>query len=220
MIDITGAQLQTLTPALKALPQRAALYAKVLNQTLVDASISTNLRLWNFVGQSATETGGFRSLIESTTYTKPETLVKLFRNVQGLEHARRLVEAGPIAIGNTVYAGKNGNGDIASGDGYRFRGRGFLQITGRANYRAIGKLLGEPLEEQPDLIGEPELAAQAAAQYWVVRKINTPADVDDVITVTRLVNGAGLAGLADRQAWHDHAKRVWPLAEGSGAQPD
>ena len=210
MIAISGKELQSLTAALRTLPERAALYAKVLNDTFANAEISSNTRLCQFIGQSATETGGFRSLVESTNYTNPELLVKLFRNVQGIAHAKRLVAAGKEEIGNTIYAGKNGNGDAASGDGYRFRGRGFLQITGRANYSAIGVLLKQPLDDQPDLLGEPELAAQAAAVYWTTRKINTPADVGDIVMVTRLVNGAGLAGLDDRKAWHERATTVWP----------
>ena len=121
---------------------RAALYAAVLTEACAIAGLNSPCRICNFLGQVGEETGGLASLTESTAYRNTEEnaafLAATFRNVHGLEHARRLLAAGPEAIGNTIYALKNGNGDIASGDGYRYRGRGFLQITGRGNYRKIG----------------------------------------------------------------------------------
>lgn len=207
MTEITKDHLLTLNRTLDA--ARAALFAKVLTDACRTGEIDRNIRLCQFIGQVAVETGGFRALVESTNYKDPLRLDALFRNVQGPDHARRLIAAGPVAIGNTIYAGKNGNGDVASGDGYRFRGRGFLQVTGRANYRTIGKLIGMPLEDQPELLGEPTSAAEAAATYWKVRKINVPADADDVGTVTLLVNGPAKLHLKERGEWKEKAKGVW-----------
>ncbi|MBA2934735.1 glycoside hydrolase family 19 protein [Sphingomonas sp. CGMCC 1.13654] len=210
MVQITAATLITFSPTLD--PSRAALYAAVLTDACQTAAINTAVRLCNFLGQVGEETGGLRSLVESTKYSlgRGAFLAATFSNVHGIEHANRLIAQGPEAIGNTIYAGKNGNGDVASGDGYRFRGRGFLQITGRANYRAIGKLMNQPLEDQPELLGQPSFAADAAAQYWISRKINVPADADDVSTVTGLVNGGARLHLAERKSWHDHARKIWP----------
>jgi putative chitinase len=191
--------------------ERAALLATVLTDASNIAQLESPRRICNFLGQVAEETGGFTSLIESTAYKDPERLNSLFKNVQGVEHAKRLIAEGPQAIGNVIYAGKLGNGDVASGDGYRFRGRGFLQITGRANYHRIGEMIGMQLEQHPELLGEPSPAAEAAAKYWSVRKINVPADADDVSTVTFLVNGAARLNLTERKAWHDKAKMVFPF---------
>src|SRR5690349_8264600 len=146
MDAIAADQLGKICPRLAA--QRAELLADVLSTACEIAELNSNQRICNFLAQAAEETGGFTSLIESTAYKDPARLDSLFKNVQGLAHAKRLIEQGPQAIGNTIYAGKLGNGDVGSGDGYRFRGRGFLQITGRANYRRIGEMIGMPLEQQ------------------------------------------------------------------------
>jgi putative chitinase len=207
MNGIDAKALLTLNPRLG--PERAQLFAQVLDAARDDAELNSPRRICNFLGQVAVETGGFTSLIESTAYKDPERLDALFKNVQGVDHAQRLIAEGPEAIGNTIYAGKNGNGDIASGDGFRYRGRGFLQISGRGNYRRIGELVDMPLEAEPELLGEPTPAAQSAAKYWIARNINAAADADDVSTVTLLVNGPARLQLDQRQAWHDAARRIW-----------
>jgi putative chitinase len=205
---ISGAQLRALNP--KLAPPRADLIALVLGGALGAGGLTSNRRVRHFIAQVMVETGALSALVESTRYSDPVRLDELFKNVQGVEHARRLIAAGPEAIGNTIYANKCGNGGVASGDGYRYRGRGFLQVTGRANYRDIGKIVGMPLELQPDLLGEPEPAAQAAAVFWKQRAINTPADADDVGTVTFLVNGPARLHLDERRAWLQRARAIWP----------
>jgi putative chitinase len=207
MSRISTEQMLKLNPRLPR--ERAALYAEVLSEAAEIAALTTTRRLAHFIGQTAVETGGYTSLVESTRYSNAARLDKLFRNVQGLGHAQRLIAAGPEAIGNTIYAGKNGNGDVASGDGFRFRGRGFMQVTGRGNYRAIGKITGQPLEEKPEMLGEPDPAAQAAAIYWRERGINKAADADDVSTVTLLVNGPARLHMAERKQWCEKAKGIW-----------
>lgn len=204
---ISAAQMLRLNPRLPA--ERAALYAEVLSEACELAGLNTTRRLAHFIGQTAVETGGFSSLVESTRYSNAGRLDALFRNVQGLAHAQRLIAAGPTAIGNTIYAGKNGNGDVASGDGFRFRGRGFMQVTGRGNYRSIGRITGQPLEDRPEMLGEPDPAAQAAAIYWRERGINKAADADDVGTVTLLVNGPARLHMKERRAWCEKAKGIW-----------
>lgn len=204
---ITAAQLRQLNPAL--LPERAELFATVLSGALLAADVDTHLRVCHFMAQTMVETGGLRSLVESTNYKDPLRLDAIFRNVQGVDHAKRLILAGQVAIGNTIYAYKNGNGGADSGDGYRFRGRGFLQVTGRANYRSIGKLVGMPLEEQPELLGEPQPAAQAAGLFWKMRNINAPADAGDVDMVTYLVNGPAKLHLDERKKWLQAARAIW-----------
>lgn len=190
-------------------PERVALFASVLDEALEKADVYTNRRIRHFLAQAMEETGALRGLVESTNYRDPVRLDQLFLNVQGVDHARRLIAAGPEAIGNTIYANKNGNGGVPSGDGFRYRGRGFLQVTGRANYRRIGALVGMPLEDDPDLLGQPGPAAQAAAAFWKARAINAPADADDVSAVTFLVNGPARLHLAERTAWLVKAKAIW-----------
>lgn len=103
----------------------------------------------------------------------------------------------PQLIANQTYADRNGNGPTASGDGWRYRGRGLLQVTGRGNYRAAGVGIGQPLEAQPELLEQAEFAALSAAWWWLDRGLNELADVARLEEMTRLLNG-GLIGLEDR----------------------
>jgi putative chitinase len=205
---VTAAQLRRLCPGM--LEPRAQLFAGVLDDAFQQFEISTPRRVRHFFGQALVETGNLRGLVESLAYQDAKRLDDLFLNVQGIEHAQRLIKAGAEAIGNTIYANKNGNGGINSGDGYRYRGRGFLQVTGRANYREVGRIVSLPLEDQPDLLGEPEPAAMSAAAFWRDRKINAPADADDVSTVTLLVNGKARLHLKERTEALQRAKAIWP----------
>lgn len=148
-------------------------------------------------------------MVESLRYSDPARLDALFSKVQGLTHARQLISAGQAATANCVYANRNGNGGPTSGDGWRYRGRGYLQITGRGNYRQIGELIGMDLEARPEQLEDHDTAAAAAALYWRHHNINEAADAGDVLTVTRRINPA-LAGLDDRKAWLGRARRVWP----------
>lgn len=104
-----------------------------------------------------------------------------------------------------AYEGRADLGNTQKGDGRRYKGRGLIQLTGRANYRSIGKKLNLPLEEQPELAAEPVISLKIACEYWKSRKINAAADRDDLIKTTRLVNG-GLNGLEDRQKYLQKAK--------------
>lgn len=111
------------------------------------------------------------------------------------------------------YEGREDLGNIFPGDGKKFKGRGLIQLTGRANYKRIGGILGLPLEENPDLAGEPILSLKIACEYWKSRKINSASDRDDLITVTKLVNG-GLNGLEDRRKYLQKAKTAIARLEG------
>lgn len=204
---ITADQLRAFCPRLQQ--QRAEVFADALSRAAEIAELSIPILVRHFMAQVAQETGGLSSLVESTSYKDAARLDALFTNVQGRAHAERLIAAGKEAIGNTIYANKNGNGGVDSGDGYRYRGRGFLQVTGRANYREIGKLANLPLDDQPDLLGEPEPAARAAAWFWVSRKINTAARANEIKIVTKLVNGPKALHLNERKDWLRVAQSVW-----------
>lgn len=114
-----------------------------------------------------------------------------------------------------AYEGREDLGNIHPGDGKRYKGRGLIQLTGRANYKKIGQLLALPLEDTPILAAEPAVSLQIACEYWKNRKINVPADRDDLIKATRLVNG-GLNGLEDRSRYLQKAKRAIARIEGIG----
>lgn len=109
-----------------------------------------------------------------------------------------------------AYEGRTDLGNVRAGDGPRYKGRGWIQITGRANYRKYGALLGLPLEEEPELAATEEHAAFIAGAYWQQRGLNDLADRDDLLTITRRING-GLNGLADRRTCLAHARAVLSL---------
>ena len=111
------------------------------------------------------------------------------------------------------YEGRADLGNNQPGDGPRYKGRGLLQLTGRANYRDLGKVLGLPLEQDPELAAEPVLSLTIACEYWKKRKINAVCDRDDVVAVTKLVNG-GSNGLEDRRVRTGKAKLAIARIEG------
>jgi putative chitinase len=195
-MEVTADLLAKLAPGLAS--DRAGLFAGVITAVLPMAGIATRLSLSHFLGQVMVETGGLRRLVESTAYKDPVRLDRMFSAVKGVDHARQLIAQGPEAIANTIYAGRLGNGPPASGDGSRYRGRGLLQLTGRGNYRLVGQLIGRPLEEQPETIGEPVPAAETAALFWKARNINAPANANNLDEVTRLVNGPARVHMAER----------------------
>ena len=145
------------------------------------AGVASDLQIVHWIAQAAHETGGFRYLTELG---------------DGAWFAR--------------YEGRAGLGNTQPGDGFRYRGRGLFQITGRWNYAHFGAAIDAPLEAEPDLASQPAVAARIACRYWAERRIGPLADADDVPGVTRKING-GLNGLADRQAITARLKRVCGL---------
>lgn len=112
-----------------------------------------------------------------------------------------------------AYEGRADLGNTQPGDGARYKGRGLLQLTGRANYRALGATLGVDLENHPELAAEPVLSLKIACEYWKRKAINQPSDIDDLVEVTRRVNG-GRNGLDDRRAYTIKAKAAIARIEG------
>ncbi|RZL65960.1 MAG: hypothetical protein EOP81_02270 [Variovorax sp.] len=177
--------------------------AAMLLQAGRDAGMG-NKELANFMGQNAHESGNLRALKENTNFT-PEQLLKNFKGRNGginnIEEARAVHAGGQSAIGEAIYGGawgKKNLGNTEAGDGLKFKGRGFTQITGRANYTAAGKDLGLDLVNNPALAEDPANAARISAWYWKKRVASRGAG-EDVTKATKLVNG-GYNGLADRQA--------------------
>jgi len=171
--------------------------------------LDTPLRLCHFMAQIAEETGGFTVKVESLTYTHAERLMEVWRTrFPTLASAQPFVRK-PVELGDKVYGGRMGNTD--PGDGFKYRGRGFLQTTGRDAYRRFGGMIGVDLEADPDKVADPAVSLRCTTAEWTGSKINVPADADDVKKVTLLVNG-GVTGLAERKAWLSKAKGIFKNA--------
>src|SRR5262245_127870 len=133
----------------------ADMHAAALESARNLSSVVTPRRLCHFLGQVFVETAGFTVLEENLNYRDPVRLDMVFSAVRGTEDAKALIAKGPQAIANRVYANRLGNGDEASGDGWRYRGSGYKQLTGRANFRAIGTIVNIDLEGGPEIAREP-----------------------------------------------------------------
>lgn len=156
--------------------------------------IKTDLQQAHFLAQIGHESGGFTRLVENLNYGSLG-LLKTWPSRFDEESAARMARK-PELIANHVYGGRLGNTE--PGDGWRYRGRGLIQLTGKANYAEAAEAIGMPLVEQPELLEQPEAAALSAAWYWASRNLNTLADRDDVVTITKRING-GTHGIDDRR---------------------
>lgn len=175
--------------------------------------ISTLPRLAAFIGQAIVETSGFQKFDEVLVYSSPERIADVFRSrVPSIEAAKRLVR-NPVALANCVYAGKNGNGNEASGDGYRYHGRGVFQLTGRYWYERAGQELGRPYLTCPDLLAQPSDAALTAAWYWSVNGCNDLADKRDLDAITKAINGPAML---DRDRRKRETNNVLAILKGGG----
>ena len=161
--------------------------------------INTPLRVAHFLAQCGHESGGFRVTQENLNYSA-KGLNGIFRKYFPTEAAAAAYARQPQKIANKVYANRMANGSEASGDGYKFRGRGYIQLTGRDNYTQFGKAIGVDIPNNPDLVSS-KYALASAAWFWSKNGLNKLADngaSDTAVTsITKRVNG-GTIGLADR----------------------
>jgi putative chitinase len=171
----------------------------MIPDTAAKFGINTPLRLAHFLAQCGHESGGFRVTSENLNYSA-KGLNGIFKKYFPTEAAAAAYARNPQKIANKVYANRMDNGSEASGDGYKFRGRGYIQLTGRANYTLFGKAIGEDIANNPDLVSG-KYALLSAAWFWSKNGLNKLADGgagDAVVTsITKRVNG-GTIGLADR----------------------
>lgn len=176
---------------------------------LDDYEINTPKRIAAFVAQCAHESGGFMVLKENLNY-KPATLRKLFPKYFPTDELANEYCSRPNrqeAIANRVYASRMGNGDESSGDGWRFCGRGLIQLTGRSNYQSFADSLEMSINDVPAYLGTFEGAAQSACWFWETNKLNQWADAGDILTLTKRING-GTIGLNDRIKHYNHALSI------------
>jgi len=202
---ITAETLRKFAPKIKD-PE---IHASALEDARQTSSVTTARRLCHFLGQVFVETGGFAIMVENLNYKDPARLDGIFSAVHGSEDARALIRRGPEAIANRVYANRLGNGDEASGDGWRYRGSGYKQLTGRSNYREIGGVVNLDLEGNPELAREPKTAASVAFAFWDARQCSLLADLGDVEGVTEKINGPAKLGLPERRDATLRALGIW-----------
>ena len=180
-------------------------WTDALNETFGRFNINTTRRQAAFIGQCSHECGNFRVLEENLNY-RAETLVKLWPKRFDQAKAQACAR-NPKLIANTVYSNRMGNRDEASGDGYRFRGRGCIQLTGSANYFHAGKALGVDFIMEPELVATPKYAALTAGWFWDTHRLNELADAMNWTALTKKING-GTIGLQDRIKHIEHAMHV------------
>ena len=204
-MELTKDQLKQLLPKNPYIDH----WHHALSILLPDYEINTPQRIAAFMAQCAHESGGFTALKENLNY-KPATLRKLFSKYFPTDALAEEYCARPNkqeAIANRVYANRMGNGDEASGDGYKYCGRGLIQLTGKSNYVAFADSLEITPEEASDYLATFEGAAQSACWFWESNKLNQWADKGDILTLTKRING-GTIGLEDRIKHYEHALHV------------
>jgi putative chitinase len=180
-----------------------------LSQLLPDYDINTPQRIAAFVAQCAHESGNFMVLKENLNY-RAATLRKIFpkyfpTDAIANDYATRLNKQ--MHIASRAYANRMGNGDEASLEGWKFCGRGLIQLTGKNNYQAFADSLEMNIDDVPEYLGTFEGAAQSACWFWETNNLNKWADAGDIKELTRRING-GYIGLEDRIKHYNHALHV------------
>jgi putative chitinase len=177
-----------------------------LNSAMERFEINTPNRIAMFLAQVGHESGGLVHVRENLNY-KAEQLSrvfpKYFRDRDPNDYARQ-----PEKIANLVYGGRMGNGTEETGDGYKYRGRGLIQLTGHDNYNAFAHGVGMSIDEAVTYLETPEGAAMSAAWFWNSRHLNAVADSGDVVKATKLING-GSIGLQERTALYEEALEIF-----------
>jgi putative chitinase len=185
----------------------AAAWADAALEILPKYEISTPNRIAGFFAQCGHESMNFTALSENLNY-RAETLEKLFSKYfsnagrNAVDYAKQ-----PEKIANVIYANRMGNGDTASGDGFKFRGRGVIQLTGRDNYSAFALSIKMTLPDVIEYVQTKKGALESACWYWNSRKLNLACDENDIVKMTKLVNG-GTIGLEDRRSHYEKALAV------------
>lgn len=196
---ISAAQLRVFAPA------APASLAPHLDAAAMMAGITTPRRLCHWLAQLAQESAGLVRRVENLNYSA-ERLRQVWPARFPVDQKATDFAHQPERIANEVYGGRMGN--VLPGDGWRYRGRGLIQLTGRDAYRAVGHFVALDLEGDPDQVLTDHGAAESAGGYWTWKALNALADRDALEAITRTVNG-GLNGLDDRAAWLSKARAVW-----------
>jgi putative chitinase len=177
-----------------------------LNKACEKFEINSSNRIAMFIAQVGHESGGLNHIKENLNY-KAEGLTKIFpkyfSDVDPNDYAHN-----PEKIANRVYANRMGNGDETSGDGFKFCGRGLIQLTGRENYSKFAQTMNMDIDSAVDYLSTPEGAAMSAGWFWNKNNLNELADAGDVLHVTKKING-GTIGLEERTALYEEALQLF-----------
>ena len=201
-MKLTVSQLKQMVPGIT----HADHWIEAFDQLLPDYEINTPKRVAAFIAQCAHESGGFRFLKENLNY-KAESLMKTFPKYFSDKDTANAYAKQPVKIANRVYASRMGNGDEASGDGYRYCGRGLIQLTGKTNYDWFAASLEISATEASEYLETFEGAAQSACWFWESNNLNVEADAGDIKKMTKKING-GYIGLDDRIKHYEHALHI------------
>lgn len=184
-------------------------WAPLIQNAVDKYEINTRLRVCAFIAQCAHESAGFSRLVENLNYSA-DGLVKVFPKYFPDSNIAWRYARQPLHIASRVYANRMGNGSEDTTDGYLFRGRGLIQVTGRESYRKCSMFLfgDDRLEHFPELLEIKENALASACWYWVSNKLNVYADNQDFVTLTKRING-GTNGLADRKKYYEKCLTVF-----------
>lgn len=189
-------------------PTQARQFAGPLAEACQRFHIDTKPRVAAFLAQVAHESANFTRTEENLYYSTPERIRAMWpKRVPTLADAATLTR-NPKALATRVYSNRLGNGDEASGDAFRFIGRGLVQLTGRTNYHVAGDALGRPYLAHPELVAKPDDAAYTAAWFWASIKGNDLADAGLIDDLTRRINGPGMVGADDRRSRFDDNMRA------------
>ena len=199
-MPITAQQLLQILPNAG---QVAGVFVPVLNTAMSRYQIVGAKRIAAFIAQVGHESGQLTRLVENLNYSA-EALRKAWPSRFDLSLATSVARK-PEQIAKIAYGNRMGN--TAPGDGWKYRGRGLIQITGKNNYRACGEALGLDLIAQPELLEKPQHACMSAAWFWATNGLNTQADAGKFDAITQRING-GQNGAADRQALYARALKV------------
>lgn len=206
---LTKELLLTIVPEARITTLNLDIVVQELNLAFIGqihgVDISTRNRQAGFLSQIAVESWYFKELEENLNYSAQGLLATFphhFDQTNVNQYAHQ-----PAKIANRVYANHMGNNDEASGDGYKYRGRGFIQVTGKYNYSECEKFLSMDLINSPDLLASIPGAMESSVWYWNMKNINAAADVDDIVKITKLVNG-GTSELKDRTTIYNQAKAL------------
>jgi putative chitinase len=205
MISITREQIVALAPHAKQ--QYLDAFAAADNVLANYEANANALRVAHFVAQVLHETGALTILTESLNYSTPERLMAVWPSRFPTKEAALPFVRNSQALAEKVYGGRMGNVD--PGDGFKYIGRGMIQITGRESYERFGRALGIDLAGAPDLAVDSRYSLAIAAEEWRASGCNGFADNDDLRAVTKAING-GYIGLDERRAWLVKTKATWP----------
>ena len=186
-------------------PTQANAYAAPLAEAFARFDIDSPARMAAFVGQCMVESNMLVHTEENLFYSDPNRIYAVFpSHFSGPSDAASYAR-NPAKLGARVYANRLGNGDEASGDGYTYRGRGLLQVTGRDNYTDAANGLARDYVSHPELVALPEDAAQTAGWYWHTNKLNFLADAGDIDSITRAINGRAMLQASLRKQYTKQA---------------